>query len=121
MVLDILTTEASARETAVRVAAGSIAEKVLNIWHGIEIVAVVSSIGHEFLFSSTSSPSPSFQDFIGNITRQRVDEFLPTRCPDKQANARMLALIEQVSHTEAGNSRMLTFEQVRDAQDSIEA
>ena len=74
-------------------------------WHGVEIVAFVSSVGHEFLFPSISphnagsTAQSGFQDLLGSITRQQVDEFLPTRCPDKDANACMTTLIEQVRDT----------------------
>ena len=99
----------SARETLARVGGGAIADKVLRDWHGIEIVAFVSSIGDEFLFPPvlpdhpTAVTQPAFQKLISTITRQQVDEAGPTRCPDPEVSARMLALIEKV----------------RDAKDSI--
>ncbi|KMQ51195.1 Chorismate synthase [Chitinispirillum alkaliphilum] len=75
---------ASARETIGRVAAGAIAEKILNLANDIEIVAWVSSIG-----TITSQKVD-----MGNISREMVDQY-PTRCPDKQTSQMMeKALIE---------------------------
>ena len=98
-----------------RVGAGAIAEKVLREWYGIEIIAFVSSVGHEFLFPPASphnaggaAAQSGFHDIIGSITRQQVDEFLPTRCPDKDANARMTALIEQVRDAKDSVSGVVT-------------
>lgn len=90
----------SARETICRVAAGAIAEKVLNDTYGIQIVAFVSSIGKEFLFPATSehptaTTRPEFLDLIDRIDRNTVDSFLPVRCPETDANSRMESLIAQ--------------------------
>ncbi|KAJ5367357.1 hypothetical protein N7541_001298 [Penicillium brevicompactum] len=68
----------SARETIGRVAAGAIAEKYLRLSHGVEIVAFVSS----------------FLKMIETIDRNTVDSFVPTRCPDTDAAARMTKVIE---------------------------
>ena len=67
----------SARETAARVAAGAIAEKLLRDWYGIEIVAWVSDVG----------PIGSAVDGAA-VTRDAVDRF-DVRCPDDEAAARM--------------------------------
>ncbi|RFU29931.1 hypothetical protein B7463_g6414, partial [Scytalidium lignicola] len=88
---------ASARETIGRVAAGAVAEKILS-HYGIEIVAFTSSVGSEFLFPPTSkhphqSTNPEFLRLLDEITREKVDSFAPTRCPDPAASARMEALI----------------------------
>ncbi|KAJ5328563.1 hypothetical protein N7452_008953 [Penicillium brevicompactum] len=90
----------SARETIGRVAAGAIAEKYLRLSHGVEIVAFVSSVGNEHLFPPTPEhPSPStnpeFLKMIETIDRNTVDSFVPTRCPDTDAAARMTKVIEQ--------------------------
>lgn len=82
-----------------RVAAGAIAEKYLSLAHGVEIVAFVSSVGSEHLFPPTTAhPSPStnpeFLSLISTITRQQVDSFVPVRCPDAAATARMTKVIE---------------------------
>ncbi|TVY28366.1 Chorismate synthase [Lachnellula hyalina] len=84
----------SARETVGRVAASAIAEKYLTLSHGIEIVAFVSSVGGVHMFPPTSThPSPStnpaFLSLIETVTRDKVDEFVPVRCPDEAASKRM--------------------------------
>ncbi|KAH8817217.1 chorismate synthase-like protein [Xylogone sp. PMI_703] len=88
---------ASARETIGRVAAGAVAEKILSNY-GIEIVAFTSSVGFEFLFPPSQtyphqSSNPEFLRLLDEITREKVDSFAPTRCPDPAASARMEALI----------------------------
>jgi chorismate synthase len=84
----------SARETIGRVAASAIAEKYLTLSHGIEIVAWTSSVGNIHMFPPTAThPSPStnpaFLSMIDTITRDKVDEFVPVRCPDQAAADRM--------------------------------
>lgn len=67
----------SARETIGRVAAGAIAEKVLKLNYGIEIVAWVSSVGViEGVVEADA------------VTREIVDQTM-VRCPDVAASARM--------------------------------
>ncbi|CAI6338359.1 unnamed protein product [Periconia digitata] len=88
----------SARETIGRVAAGTIAEKYLREAYGIEIVAFTSAVGNEFLFPpSPEHPAPmmnpEFLKLIGSISREKVDEFLPVRCPDEAVSKRMEDLI----------------------------
>ena len=90
----------SARETIGRVAAGAIAEKYLSQALGVEIIAWVSSVGSEHLFSPTpdyptSSSNPAFLDLISTITRTGVDEFLPVRCPDAVTSKRMAEKIAE--------------------------
>ncbi|PYH46109.1 bifunctional chorismate synthase/riboflavin reductase [NAD(P)H] ARO2 [Aspergillus saccharolyticus JOP 1030-1] len=89
----------SARETIGRVAAGAIAEKYLRLSHGVEIVAFVSSVGNEHLFPPTPEhptpcTQPEFLNLIKTIDRKTVDSFVPTRCPDADAAARMTKVIE---------------------------
>lgn len=91
---------ASARETIGRVAAGAVAEKILS-HYGIEIVAFTSSVGSESLFPPTSthphpSTNPEFIQLINEITREKVDTFIPTRCPHPDTSARMEALITKL-------------------------
>ncbi|KAK5133968.1 bifunctional chorismate synthase/riboflavin reductase [NAD(P)H] aro2 [Meristemomyces frigidus] len=88
----------SARETIGRVAAGAIAEKYLRVAHGVEIVAFTSGVGHEHLFPSTAehptqATNPAFLQLIDTVTRARIDEFLPVRCPDATQCAKMERLI----------------------------
>jgi chorismate synthase len=88
----------SARETIGRVAAGAIAEKYLKLAHGIEIVAFVSSVGAIHMFPPTAThPSPStnpaFLSLIQTVTRQKVDEFVPVRCPDAASSEKMAEYI----------------------------
>ncbi|KAF1942336.1 chorismate synthase [Clathrospora elynae] len=88
----------SARETIGRVAAGAIAEKYLREAYGIEIVAFTNSIGNEFLFPPTpehptASTNPEYLKLIDSITRAKVDEFLPVRCPSDDVTKRMEDLV----------------------------
>jgi chorismate synthase len=81
------------------VAAGAVAGKYLKLSHGIEIIAFVSSVGNEHLFSPTPShpnptTNPDFLQLIRTIDRKTVDSFLPVRCPDTEAAHRMTKLIE---------------------------
>ncbi|KIY45696.1 chorismate synthase [Fistulina hepatica ATCC 64428] len=101
----------SARETIGRVAAGAIAEKYLKEAYGIEIVAFVSSVGKVHMpttvVQSSSSEdgdggdeifSPEFFKLLKTITRDQVDEHL-TRCPDKEASAKMTERIKRAQAT----------------------
>ena len=81
-----------------RVAAGAIAEKYLQQAYGIEIVAFTTSIGNEFLFPPTPehptcATNPEYLKLIETITRAKVDEFLPVRCPDEGVSKRMEDLV----------------------------
>ncbi|KAL2828717.1 chorismate synthase [Aspergillus cavernicola] len=89
----------SARETIGRVAAGAIAEKYLSLAHGVEIVSFVSSVGNEHLIPPTAehptpATNPAFLDLVEKIDRNTVDSFVPTRCPNDEAAARMTKVIE---------------------------
>ena len=75
----------SARETIGRVAAGTIAEKVLRERWGVEIVAWVSSVGEV-------EAAPIDAD---RVTRAQVDATL-VRCPDAAAAEQMAALVRVV-------------------------
>lgn len=98
----------SARETIARVAAGAVAEKWLKEAYGIEIVAFVTSVGDIKLFSDADSMSadPAFLSLAGSVTRAQVDEFLPVRCPDDDANRRMEDRIAQLrdAHDSTGGT-----------------
>ncbi|HRT04271.1 MAG TPA: chorismate synthase [Kiritimatiellia bacterium] len=82
---------ASARETAARVAAGAVAEKMLSVFHPVEIVAWVESVGE------LAARRPDF----ATLTRAAVDA-TPVRCPDPEAAPRMIAAIEAAR--DAGDS-----------------
>lgn len=82
---------ASARETAARVAAGAVAEKMLSVFHPVEIVAWVETVG------SLAARRPDF----ATLTRAAVDA-TPVRCPDPEAAPRMIAAIEAAR--DAGDS-----------------
>ena len=82
---------ASARETAARVAAGAVAEKMLSVFHPVQIVAWVESVG------SIVSKRPD----LAAIARADVDATL-VRCPDPEAAPRMVAAIEAAR--DAGDS-----------------
>lgn len=83
----------SARETIGRVAAGAIAEKILRLSSGVEIVAFVSAIGP---VSMPRDPSdPIFNEILNTITREKVDACGPIRCPDEAVQAEMVRTIEK--------------------------
>ncbi|NCD21522.1 MAG: chorismate synthase [Spartobacteria bacterium] len=82
---------ASARETAARVAAGAVAEKMLSVFHPVEIVAWVETVG------DLAARRPDF----ATLTRADVDA-TPVRCPDLDAAPRMIAAIEAAR--DAGDS-----------------
>lgn len=73
----------SARETAARVAAGAVAQRLLADL-GVEIRAYVQQIGEI-----------SIEEPAGAISLGQV-EASPVRCPDPVAAARMIALVESV-------------------------
>jgi len=75
----------SARETIGRVASGAIAEKVLQKWYSVDIVAWVSSVG------TITAPS---QEGLG-ITRAQVDE-TAIRCPHKETGEQMQKYVEGI-------------------------
>lgn len=75
----------SARETAVRVAAGAIAKRLLRDWHGVSVVGYVISVGD--VWARVEDPA--------GVTLDEV-EATPVRCPDPGAADRMIALIEKV-------------------------
>ncbi len=81
----------SARETIGRVAAGAIAEKILREWHGVEIVAWVSSVG--------MVESPDFSERV--LSRAEVD-VSEVRCPDAASAEKMKQAILEAR--EAGDS-----------------
>jgi chorismate synthase len=72
----------SARETIGRVAAGAIAEKLLRLRWGVEIVAYVSEV----------KGIAGVADFE-TVTRDLVDQNI-VRCPDRAAAVRMIECIE---------------------------
>ncbi|KAM3537445.1 hypothetical protein ARSEF1564_009633 [Beauveria bassiana] len=84
----------SACETIARVAAGAVAEKWLRKAYGVDIVAFVSSVGKIKLFDDINSLSsnPKFLELVDTLTRDKVDEFLPVRCP----NATIMKRIEDI-------------------------
>ena len=74
---------ASARETATRVAAGSVAKAVLTSMD-VEVVAWVEAVGN-----IVADIDPS------NVTLQKVDD-TPVRCPDASAAKAMIQAIEDI-------------------------
>ncbi len=73
----------SARETAVRVAAGAVAKKLLSEWYGVAIVGYVKRVGD--VVATIAAPE--------TITLDAVESNI-VRCPDKSAAEKMVALIE---------------------------
>ena len=82
---------ASARETAARVAAGAVAEKMLAAFHPVEIIAWVEAVGE------ITAPRPD----LTTLSRAQVDSTL-VRCPDPATAARMIQAIETAR--DAGDS-----------------
>jgi chorismate synthase len=74
----------SARETVCRVAAGAVAKKLLR-QQGVKVLGYVKQVGH--LVADVPDPAA--------VTLEQV-ESTPVRCPDPQAAAAMIALIEEV-------------------------
>ena len=74
---------ASARETAARVAAGTVAEKYMVDTFGVKIIAWVSAI------SDITSPDPD----INTLSREAVDTSL-VRCPDPDTARKMIKAVE---------------------------
>jgi chorismate synthase len=74
---------ASARETIGRVAAGALAEHVLEVLHGVQIVAWVASV------AEVEAELPDEQ----TLTRADIDQN-DVRCPDQAAATRMVDAIE---------------------------
>lgn len=83
----------SARETIGRVAAGAIAEKVLKLVHGVEIVAFVSGVGP--IQMARDPRDEGFMKLLNTITRDQVDSVGPIRCPDDAIREKMIELVEQ--------------------------
>ncbi len=75
---------ASARETIGRVAAGALAEQILEVLHGVQIVAWVESVG-----DVVGGPVDE-----GSLTRAQVDS-TDVRAADLSAAAAMTEVIEQ--------------------------
>ncbi len=75
----------SARETAVRVAAGAIAKKLLRVRYGTSIVGYVKQIGEV----AADVPDPA------SVTLDEVEANI-VRCPDAAAAERMIDLIERL-------------------------
>lgn len=81
----------SARETNVRVAAGVVAKKILDVAFGGRIVGYVTQVGH--LQAQISDPA--------SITADQVEKFSdgslnPVRCPDHKVATQMIEYIDQV-------------------------
>ncbi|ESW98766.1 hypothetical protein KL918_001843 [Ogataea parapolymorpha] len=81
----------SARETIGRVAAGAIAEKFLKQVNDVEIVAFVSGVGECQIDRSVQNPE--FMELLSTITRERVDQSGPIRCPILEKADEMTRLV----------------------------
>ena len=81
----------SARETAARVAAGAIAKKILCEGCGADVVAYVAQVGDVV----ASVPHPE-QVTLEQVETLANGEPNPIRCPDPDASARMIDLIDSV-------------------------
>lgn len=79
-------------------AAGAAAQKLLRDMYGVETVAFVTSVGNIKLFGDTDAMSadPTFPSLANTITRDKVDECLPVRCPDAEALKRMEARVAEL-------------------------
>ena len=78
----------SARETAVRVAAGAVAKKILTQM-GVKIVGYVRQIGH--LCANIADPA--------SVTLEQVESNI-VRCPDPKYAQQMIDLIEKIRREE---------------------
>lgn len=87
----------SARETIGRVAAGAVAEKILRLAYGVEIVAWVSAV----------NTIAAGDINLHAITREKVDANL-IRCPDAEATARMEALVAEVKEAKDSVGGIIT-------------
>jgi chorismate synthase len=87
----------SARETATRVAAGGVARKLLGHF-GVRILSFTQSIGTVDIGYEGCDPEA--------VTTEQI-EASPVRCPDPDASARMVALIDEA--TELGDTLGGTF------------
>jgi chorismate synthase len=76
---------ASARETAARVALGTVAQHLLSQALGVEIVSHVVELGSVAVKDGTQAPTPA--------DRERIDAD-PLRCADADASARMVAEVD---------------------------
>jgi chorismate synthase len=76
---------ASARETNVRVAAGAVAKKLLGELYGVRVVGYVKQVG-EVVARIPDPAAVTLADVEANVVR----------CPDVEAAARMIELIERV-------------------------
>jgi len=81
---------ASARETIGRVAAGAIAKKILGGQFGVEVLAYVKQVQN--IIGDVNPEKVKFKDIESNIVR----------CPDQNAAAKMIRLIEKMRN--AGNT-----------------
>ncbi len=73
----------SARETNVRVAAGAVAKKLLDLRHGIRVVGFVDQVGH--LIAQVPEAAA--------VTLDQVESNI-VRCPDAEVAPKMIELIE---------------------------
>lgn len=63
-------------------------------------MSFVSSVGNEHLFPPTpehptASTNPEYLKLLSTIDRETVDKFVPVRCPNQEAGARMEKVIEK--------------------------
>ena len=89
----------SARETIGRVAAGAVAERYLNLAHGVEIVAFVSSVGEvnmepDLAYNKSANEADFLEGWhawwktLKTVTREQVDSN-DVRCPDPEYAEKM--------------------------------
>lgn len=83
----------SARETIGRVAAGAIAERILEKINNVEIVAFVSQIGSISMNKDTQDES--FIKLLNTVTKESIDATGPIRCPDDTVKEEMVKVIEK--------------------------
>lgn len=83
----------SARETIGRVAAGAIAEKVLQKINNVEIVAFVSQIGSKSMPRDCNDAK--FLEILNTVTKESIDATGPVRCPDENVREEMVKEIEK--------------------------
>ena len=82
----------SARETAVRVAAGAIARQLIEKYCGLEVIAFVKSVGRIDMLA----------DIVPDKVKREDVEKSIMRCPDPHTSAKMEAYVSELK--EQGNS-----------------
>ncbi len=88
---------ASAREAIGRVCGGALAEKILDQWFDLDVVAWVSSVG----------TVDAGEIDMATVTREEIDKSM-IRCPDEVASEKMLEVIEDARENQDSCGGVIT-------------